>query len=131
MAESFEHLPLFETKSGKGLVPSRLFVGSILACICSVFVYRVSNIPTGLVETDLGVRWTAWIGLFLAELWFSFCWLLNLVVRWKPIVRITHKHRLSQRYVCIAYIIFTVSLISLTVCACMKRMQVREGFAGH
>lgn len=105
MAESFEHLPLFETKSGKKLVPFRLFVGSILACICSIFVYRVSNIPTGLVDTDLGVRWAAWIGLFLAELWFSFYWLLNLVVRWKPIVRITHKHRLSQRYVCIAYII--------------------------
>ena len=38
-----------------------------------------------------------WIGLFVAELWFGFYWLLSLLVKWKPIYRTTHKHRLSLR----------------------------------
>ncbi|KAF3451896.1 hypothetical protein FNV43_RR07992 [Rhamnella rubrinervis] len=99
MARSDEHLPLFETKSGKGLIPFRLFAASIFAGICSIFVYRATHKPAAVVEAaDLGVRWTAWIGLFLAELWFGFYWLMSLVVKWKPIYRTTHKHRLSLRY---------------------------------
>ncbi|KAF3449304.1 hypothetical protein FNV43_RR10032 [Rhamnella rubrinervis] len=99
-----EHLPLFETKSGKGLIPFRLFVASTLASICFIFVYRVRFMPAvpllgnNELEADLGVRWTAWIGLFLAEIWFSFHWLLVVALKWKRIYRTTHKQRLSLRY---------------------------------
>ena len=102
MARSDEHLPIFETKSGKGLIPFRLFAASIFAGICFILVYRVRLIPavllgTNELEADLGVRWTAWIGLFLAEIWFSFYWLFIVALKWKRIYRTTHKHRLSLR----------------------------------
>lgn len=107
MSKSDEHLHLFETKSGKGLIPFRLFAASIFAGIFFIFVYRVTHMPAAVVVRNSNeleaadhvgvVRWTAWIGLFLAELWFGFYWLLSIVVKWKPIYRTTHKHRLSLK----------------------------------
>ncbi|KAK2984241.1 hypothetical protein RJ640_010200 [Escallonia rubra] len=42
-------------------------------------------------------RRPAWIGMFMAELWFSFFWFINQSVRWNPIRRYTFKEKLYQR----------------------------------
>lgn len=61
-----------------------MFVGiSLILC------YRVTNIPEN-------GRW-AWMGLFIAEVWFSFYWIITQSVRWNPIYRRTFKERLQQR----------------------------------
>ncbi|KAH7545398.1 cellulose synthase-like protein E6 [Ziziphus jujuba] len=87
-----DYLPLFETKSGKGLVSFRLFAASTFAAVCVIFVYRISHMPSSNKE-----RW-AWIGLFLSELWFAFYNVISVVLRWNPAYRNTFKHRLSLRY---------------------------------
>ncbi|CAK9182397.1 unnamed protein product [Ilex paraguariensis] len=87
------YLPLFETKSAKGRIPYWLYAGSMIVGIGFIFVYRVSHLPA---QGEDG-RW-AWIGLFLADLWFSFYWFVTQSARWNPIYRYTFKERLSQRY---------------------------------
>ncbi|KAJ4976193.1 hypothetical protein NE237_001299 [Protea cynaroides] len=89
-----EYLPLFETKEAKGRVAYRLLAASMLLAICMVVVFRVKHVPTG--EETQG-RW-AWIGLFLAELWFFLSWILHQAVRWNLVYRYTFKDRLSHRY---------------------------------
>ncbi|XXG55197.1 hypothetical protein AAC387_Pa03g2915 [Persea americana] len=89
-----QHLPLFQTEEAKGSrrISYKLYVGSIFVGVCLILVYRAIHIP-GEGEG----RW-AWIGLFGAELWFSFYWLLTQSSRWNPVYRSTFKQRLSQRY---------------------------------
>ncbi|KAA8519230.1 hypothetical protein F0562_013486 [Nyssa sinensis] len=87
------YLPLFETKAVKGRVLYKLYAVSVFVGICLICVYRVKHLPA---PGELG-RW-AWIGLFMAELWFSFYWIVTQFVRWNPIYRNTFKDRLSQRY---------------------------------
>lgn len=98
--EKIDYLPLFETKSVKGIIPLfRLFAASIFVGRCLIFVYRVSHTYTSIKneeeEEALG-KW-AWIGLFLSELWFTLYWLVCVVVRWKPSYRRTFKDSLSLR----------------------------------
>ncbi|RWR84931.1 EMP24_GP25L domain-containing protein/Cellulose_synt domain-containing protein [Cinnamomum micranthum f. kanehirae] len=85
-------LPLFETKEAKGRIAYRLFSISIFVGICLIWVYRVTHVPGG----GIG-RWV-WLGMFSAELWFGFYWILTQAVRWRPVYRYTYKERLSQRH---------------------------------
>ncbi|XP_077214534.1 cellulose synthase-like protein E6 [Tasmannia lanceolata] len=85
------YFPLFETE-GRGSSGYKLFAVSIFVGICWIWVYRVSHIPT----REEG-RWV-WLGLFAAEIWFAFYWILTQAVRWNPVHRHTFKDRLSQRY---------------------------------
>ncbi|XWS58522.1 hypothetical protein CRYUN_Cryun08bG0041100 [Craigia yunnanensis] len=87
------YLPLFATRPARGLVQFRLYVASIFVGICFIWFFRVSYFPVeGKTE-----RW-AWVGMFLAELWFSFYFFITVVVRWNPVFRYTFKNRLSSRY---------------------------------
>ncbi|KAG5561056.1 hypothetical protein RHGRI_004164 [Rhododendron griersonianum] len=63
------YLPLFETKAAKGRVAYKLYSFSVLVGIFSIWVFRASHLPPA--ETERGRRW-GWIGLSMAELWFSF-----------------------------------------------------------
>ncbi|GLU20630.1 hypothetical protein SLE2022_368200 [Rubroshorea leprosula] len=91
--EKHDYLPLFETKPMKGRLLFRLYTASVFLGICFICAFRVSHFPTeGKVE-----RW-GWIGLIVAELWFSFYGFLTIVVRWNPVSRRTFKDRLSHRY---------------------------------
>ncbi|KAJ8459461.1 hypothetical protein OPV22_032387 [Ensete ventricosum] len=83
---------LFETKRAKGRIWYKLYFCSVLAGLCMIWVYRAIQIPGG------GGRWWAWIGIFGAELWFGFYWILTQAVRWNPTYRYTFKERLSQRH---------------------------------
>ncbi|GMN36671.1 hypothetical protein TIFTF001_006206 [Ficus carica] len=89
-----DYLPLFETKLAKGRIPYLLFATTIFSGICLITVYRTSFLPPR-EETS---RRYAWIGLFLAELWFGLYWFITAVVRWSPFYRYTFKDRLSPRY---------------------------------
>ncbi|XVE62580.1 hypothetical protein DITRI_Ditri06bG0129600 [Diplodiscus trichospermus] len=93
MAEK-RYLPLFETRPLKGRVLFRLFAASIMVGISFIFVYRVRFFPAGSGKLE---RWT-WDGLFLAELWFSFYWVLTIFRRWNIVYRFPYKDRLIQRF---------------------------------
>ncbi|KAL4379526.1 hypothetical protein GQ457_02G031090 [Hibiscus cannabinus] len=92
--EREDYLPLFETRPARGRRLFRLFSASIFIAICFVWVYRVTYFPAGEAKAER----LAWLGLFLAELWFSFYWSLTLILRWNPVLRFTFKDRLSSRY---------------------------------
>ncbi|KAG6592103.1 Cellulose synthase-like protein E6, partial [Cucurbita argyrosperma subsp. sororia] len=83
--------PLFETKAAKGRVLYRVFAASIFVGICLIWSYRVKFVAEG------GGRW-GWLGLFAAEIWFGFYWVITQAPRWNPIRRRTFKHKLSQRH---------------------------------
>ncbi|XP_023535776.1 cellulose synthase-like protein E1 [Cucurbita pepo subsp. pepo] len=83
--------PLFETKAAKGRVAYRVFAASIFVGICLIWSYRVKFVGGG------GGRW-GWLGLFAAEIWFGFYWVITQAPRWNPIRRRTFKHKLSQRH---------------------------------
>ncbi|XP_062088068.1 cellulose synthase-like protein E6 isoform X2 [Humulus lupulus] len=97
-----DYLPLFETKSAKSRTQFRLFVGTMLVGICSIFVYRLRYMPLPTKEEGavlvIRIKLWAWIGLFLSELWFTLYWFVTLVVRWNPVHRHTFKDRLTIRY---------------------------------
>ncbi|OMO55277.1 Cellulose synthase [Corchorus olitorius] len=88
------YVPLFETKPVKGRTFFKLFAASILVSICFIFIYRLSFFP---VEGKPVEKWS-WIGMFLAELWFSFYWFLTAACRWNCVYRIPFKDSLSQRF---------------------------------
>ncbi|XVF77061.1 hypothetical protein PTKIN_Ptkin14bG0009600 [Pterospermum kingtungense] len=70
---------LFETKKAKGIAIYRLFASE--------------------AYTKRSRIWEmVWIGLFVAELWFGFYWILTQAHRWNPSHRYTFKDRLSNRY---------------------------------
>ncbi|XP_020264378.1 cellulose synthase-like protein E6 isoform X2 [Asparagus officinalis] len=85
--------PLFESRRGKNWVFHRVFSFCVFVGIVLVWVYRATHVPS---RGEKG-RW-AWIGLFGAEVWFGFYWVLTQSLRWNPIYRCTFKHRLSQRF---------------------------------
>ncbi|KAK0602770.1 hypothetical protein LWI29_036790 [Acer saccharum] len=85
--------PLFETKeAGKGRVAYRIFAGTIMVAICAIWLYRIQQ----LID-DQGGRSGACIGMFMAELWFSFYWIINLPARLNVCHRSPFKERLSSR----------------------------------
>ncbi|XP_017979632.1 PREDICTED: cellulose synthase-like protein E1 [Theobroma cacao] len=87
------YVPLFETKKAQGIALYRHFAASVFVGICFIWAYRVNHIP----RNGEDGRWV-WIGLFAAEVWFGFYWLLTQALRWNPIYRHTFKDRLSRRY---------------------------------
>jgi hypothetical protein len=91
--EGSNHVPLFETRKGKGRVVHRLFAVSVFVGICLIWAYRVIHIPS---RNENG-RWV-WFGLLAAELWFGFYWILTQALRWNQVYRSTFKDRLSQRF---------------------------------
>ncbi|KAI8553033.1 hypothetical protein RHMOL_Rhmol06G0313900 [Rhododendron molle] len=92
--EAHEAQPLFETEVSKGTkLAYRVYAVTVLIGICSIWVYRSMNIPTA---EEKG-RW-AWIGMFMAELWFGFYWIITQSVRWNVTHRYTFKDRLINRY---------------------------------
>ncbi|KAE8680278.1 Cellulose synthase-like protein E2 [Hibiscus syriacus] len=89
--EKANKLPLFETKEAKGKLTFRLFSSSIFVGICSIWAYRLLNIPSA---GERG-RWL-WIGMFFAELGFGFYWILTQAIRWNVVRYYPLKHNLSQ-----------------------------------
>ena len=86
--------PLFETKeAGKGRVAYRLFAGMIMEAICAIWLYRIQQ----LIDDQGGRSW-ACIGMFMAELWFSFYSIINLPVRFNVCRCSPFKERLSSRF---------------------------------
>ncbi|CAN6559037.1 unnamed protein product [Malus baccata var. baccata] len=86
-------LPLFESTTAKFRGIYRVFASTILVGICLIWVYRVTNIP----KPGEAGRW-AWIGMLIAEFWFSLYWIITQSVRWDVTYRRTFKDRLSHRY---------------------------------
>ncbi|KAG8365161.1 hypothetical protein BUALT_Bualt18G0075500 [Buddleja alternifolia] len=91
MTES-SYTPLFETKRAKGSLIYKLFAISRFVGIIFIWFYRATHI------TENGRIRPVWIGMFGAEIWFGFYWILTQAVRWNRIYRRTFKDRLSQRY---------------------------------
>ncbi|KAL4310006.1 hypothetical protein GQ457_01G007200 [Hibiscus cannabinus] len=89
--ERANKLPLFVTKEAKGKLAFRLFSSSIFVGICSIWAYRVVNIP----RADEGGRWL-WIGMLFAELGFGFYWILTQAIRWNVVRYRPLKLNLSQ-----------------------------------
>ncbi|KAK2638919.1 hypothetical protein Ddye_026714 [Dipteronia dyeriana] len=85
--------PLFETREcRKGRVAYSLFAGTIMAAICAIWLYRIQELMSG-----QGGRSWACIGMFMAELWFSFYWIISQPVRFKVCRHSTFKERLLTR----------------------------------
>lgn len=81
---------LFETQEAKGGLFYKLFAASVFAGIISIWVYRATHV------TENG--WFVWMGMFAAELWFGFYWILSQSLRWRRVYRRTFKDRLSLRF---------------------------------
>ena len=88
--------PLFVTKQLKGRVAYRCFASTIFVGICLILVYRLKHIPSS-EEHEHG-RW-AWIGLFMAEFWFGFYWIITQSARWNVVYRLPFKNRLLKIWV--------------------------------
>ncbi|KAI3680428.1 hypothetical protein L6452_35198 [Arctium lappa] len=84
-----DHLPLFESKAAKGRVLFKLYAASMVMGMCLIFAFRAIHAPSG--------RYS-WIGLSMAEVWFTLYWLITQLVRWNPVHHYTFKQRLSHRY---------------------------------
>ncbi|TXG67988.1 hypothetical protein EZV62_009263 [Acer yangbiense] len=90
-----DHEPLFVTKEGKVRVAYRVFSATIMVGICLIWLYRiVQYFPR---DGEEGRSW-AWIGMFMAELWFGFYWIISQSVHWNVLYSFPFKDRLSQRY---------------------------------
>lgn len=98
---------LFETKKAKGRILYRLFATSLLCGIILIWSYRLYNIPKPGENGRLG-----WIGMFGAELWFGFYWLLTQSLRWNRTHRHTFRDRLLQRYGSFLYQSSTLVILS-------------------
>ncbi|WVY94097.1 hypothetical protein V8G54_033185 [Vigna mungo] len=92
--EITEHTPLFETKKSRGRLIYRSFATSLFLCICCVWIYRISHIKDAKGKDG---KWV-WLGMFGAEFWFGFYWVLTQAFRWNLIFRQPFRNRLSQRY---------------------------------
>ncbi|XVE62574.1 hypothetical protein DITRI_Ditri06bG0129100 [Diplodiscus trichospermus] len=100
------YLPLFETRPAKGLVLFRLYAASIFVAVCFIWFYRVSYFP---VEGKLEL--CAWVGMFLAELWFIFFFFITAIAKWNVVSRHTFKDRLSSRSFLISFFHFRFFLM--------------------
>ncbi|KAI3969461.1 hypothetical protein MKX01_020022 [Papaver californicum] len=87
---------LFETKKANKvqLLISLLFSISILTSICLVWFYRFKYVPTKVDDHKLETGRWIWIGLFMAEIWFGFYWILAQPLRWNQVFRHTFRDRL-------------------------------------
>ncbi|XP_058111897.1 cellulose synthase-like protein E2 [Magnolia sinica] len=85
------YAPLFETKEAKGRIAYKMYAISAFVSVCMIWVYRAPHV------SKEGVRWV-WFGMFGAEIWFGFYWILTQSARWRPVYRSTFKERLSHRY---------------------------------
>jgi len=101
-SEEEGYTPLFETKEAKGRLIYRIFAGTILAAICMVWIYRAITIQKAMVgyrEEGRSLELWGLIGLFCAEIWFGFYWILTQSLRWRPVYRYSFKERLLIRLV--------------------------------
>ncbi|KAI3838606.1 hypothetical protein MKX03_030372 [Papaver bracteatum] len=92
---------LFETKKANKLqlVIRWLFSISVLISVCLVWFYRFKYVPGSVAEADnhkLGTKRWIWIGLFAAEIWFGFYWIVSLPLRLRQVFRHTFRDRLSR-----------------------------------
>ena len=87
-----EGLPLFETKLVKGNVAYKIYAITVFVGICLIWLYRFMHIP----RAQEPARW-AWIGMFMAELWFGFYWIITQSVRWNVTRRYPFKKTLMSR----------------------------------
>ncbi|XP_075671540.1 cellulose synthase-like protein E6 isoform X2 [Castanea sativa] len=85
-------LPLFETKEARFRGAYKVFASTVFVGICLIWVYRLTHIPRA---GEQG-RW-AWIGMFMAELWFGLYWILTQSCRFKVVYNYPFKERLSSR----------------------------------
>ncbi|KAL5974360.1 hypothetical protein ACLOJK_031024 [Asimina triloba] len=85
--------PLFETREAAGKIAHRVYAICEFVGICMLWLYRATNIPR---QGEVG-KWL-WIGMFAAELWFGFYWVITQLVRWNRIYRLTFKDRLAHRF---------------------------------
>ncbi|KAM4092152.1 hypothetical protein ACB094_06G016000 [Castanea mollissima] len=85
-------LPLFETKEARFRGAYKVFACTVFVGICLIWVYRLTHIPRA---GEQG-RW-AWIGMFMAELWFGLYWILTQSCRFKGVYNYPFKERLSSR----------------------------------
>ncbi|KAM0936503.1 putative cellulose synthase (UDP-forming) [Dioscorea sansibarensis] len=86
---------LFETRRGKGRRVYKLYAGSVFLGIVMIWVYRLIMILRGSSSSS---SWALMYGVFAAELWFGFYWVLTQAARWNLVFRYTFKDRLSLRY---------------------------------
>ncbi|KAH9290263.1 hypothetical protein KI387_034380 [Taxus chinensis] len=61
-----------------------------LVAILGLIFYRIAYIPNE--------GYLPWILVFVAELGFAICWILDQALRWRPLDRITFPKRLSNRF---------------------------------
>ena len=85
-------LPLFETKEIRFRGAYKVFVSTVFVGICLIWVYRLTHIPRA---GEKG-RWV-WIGMFMAELWFSLYWILTQSSRFQVVYNYPFKERLLYR----------------------------------
>lgn len=87
--EKHDGAAIFEIKkAGKGRLQCyKLYAFSVLGWLFLIWAYRATHIPEA-KERGGWRRW-AWIGLFGAELWFDFYWVLTQAMRWNPTHRFT------------------------------------------
>uniref|UniRef100_A0A2N9FRD3 Cellulose synthase-like protein E6 n=1 Tax=Fagus sylvatica TaxID=28930 RepID=A0A2N9FRD3_FAGSY len=86
-------LPLFETKEARFRGAYKVFASTVFVGICLIWVYRLTHIPSA----GQHGRW-AWIGMFMAELWFGLYWIITQSTRFSVIYNYPFKERLSYRY---------------------------------
>uniref|UniRef100_A0A2N9HIR4 Glycosyltransferase 2-like domain-containing protein n=1 Tax=Fagus sylvatica TaxID=28930 RepID=A0A2N9HIR4_FAGSY len=86
-------LPLFETKEARFRGAYKVFASTVFVGICLIWVYRLTHIPSA----GQHGRW-AWIGMFMAELWFGLYWIITQSSRFSVIYNYPFKERLSYRY---------------------------------
>ncbi|KAH9652369.1 cellulose synthase-like protein E1 [Citrus sinensis] len=72
-------VPLFETKEAKARVSHKVFAATCFVGICLILIYRLVNFPK---EEQGGRRRWAWIGIFMADFFFSLFWIITQSVRW-------------------------------------------------
>ena len=115
--ENAEHFPLFETKRAKWRLLFKLYAALMMMGICLICYYRATHVPVNRGRY-------AWIGLFMAELWFTLYWLITQLVRWNPVTHHTFKERLTQRSA--LFLVHTISYLiffSTGGCGCGCRYE--------
>ncbi|KAM0887862.1 hypothetical protein ACQ4PT_028714 [Festuca glaucescens] len=85
---------LFATESIGGRAVYKLHAVTVAAGILLVLYYRATSVPAA------GEGRTAWLGMLVAELWYSVYWVYWVVtqsVRWSPVRRRPFRDRLAAR----------------------------------
>lgn len=83
---------LFITEKPKSRVAYQCFASTMVIAICLILGYRITNISS----VGQPGRWP-WIGLLVAELWFSFYWVITQAPRWSYLTRYPLLEKLLQR----------------------------------